>query len=89
MRVNPPDPLHAAADRLHPRLRAAFVLSVKRARAAVDTAALTRALVAKDVKRAVAAVGTVELEPMAELVKQAVVRGGEVGAERLNMRRKA
>ncbi len=79
---------HAVADRTEPRLSRAVRTAVERMRASVSINDLAMALHAKDVKRALAllspAVVKDALLPAGTIVKEAVMRGGRLGAEQVN-----
>jgi hypothetical protein len=80
--------IHAAADKLEPKLAGAFRRAVPRMRAKVRINELAAAIAAKDVKRAMKVLQGVEvaasLEPCGTVSRDAFMRGGRVGAELVN-----
>ena len=84
--------VHKAADNIEPRVARAFERSVERMRSTVSINELAMALSAGDVKRAerLLTVQAVEdaLSPVGTIVRDAVLRGGRIGAEILNKARK-
>lgn len=79
-------PVHAAADKIEPRMRKAFVRAAEKMRAGVSINDLALAIAAKDTKRALALLGGVEeaLAPAATIVRDAFTRGGKLGADAVN-----
>jgi len=77
--------LQNEADRFAPRLRRAFVKATDRMKARVALMKLADALSAKDVSRALLAVGEDELEttmrPFEAIVRDAFGKGGKIGAK--------
>lgn len=76
---------HRAADKLEPPLARAFQQSVQTIQKSVSINALAMAIASGDVKAAMRLlpVKTVResLEPVAEIVRDAVMKGGELGAD--------
>ena len=85
--------MHAAADRLEPRLARAFARAVERIRAGVSINDLAMAIAAKDAKRAQAIVSRAAIKdalgPAGAIVSDAVLKGGRVGAGAVNRARRA
>ncbi len=80
--------LHAAADRIEPRLERAFVRAMERLRDQVSINELALALSAGDAKGALRRVPVGEvreaLEGVGDSVQEAFMRGGRLGAKRIN-----
>jgi hypothetical protein len=80
--------VHAEADRFEPRLARALRRSIEKLRERVSINALAMALHARDARTAVAllkqAIVADVLSPAGTIIRDAVLRGGKVGAERLN-----
>jgi len=78
--------VHATADKIEARMARAFVRAADRMRENVSVFELGNALADGDVKRAVRAVspgGQIEdaLGPVATITRDAVIRGGRIGAQ--------
>jgi hypothetical protein len=73
-------PVHAAANKVERKLERALVRARARARANVNLSALTAALAAGDLRRALAAVGPTRdtLTPTAVMLSETVVRGAGI-----------
>ena len=82
----------AEAKRFEPRLSRAFRRSIDKMRASVSINDLAMRLAAKDVRGALALFPVVivkdALSPAATIVRDAILRGGRVGATLLNAARK-
>lgn len=80
--------LLAEARRFEPRLNRAFRRAALRLRERVSINALAMALAAKDARRALALLAIAEvkdaLSPAGTIARDAVLRGGRVGAEQLS-----
>jgi hypothetical protein len=80
--------VHEAADAREPRAARAFVRSVEKARSTVSINDLAAALAAKDRKAAerllAEASGKDPLTPLAGILEDAFMKGGKLGAVRVN-----
>lgn len=80
--------LHAAADVVEGRLARAFARSVEKLQAGVSINDLANAIARGDVKGALALLPVAavkdSLSPAGTIVRDAVIRGGKVGAEMVN-----
>lgn len=80
--------VHGAAARFEPRLSRAFLKAAAKVRGRVSINALAIAIAAKDVKVALALLPKADLEdalsPAGAIVRDATLKGGRLGAERLN-----
>lgn len=80
--------IHAAADRLEPGLARAVERAMEKLRDSVSINALALALSARDVRRAMAllpeAAVKEALSPAGTIIREAVIRGGRLGAEQVN-----
>jgi hypothetical protein len=85
--------LHAAADRLEPRLALAFLRAVAAARRSVSINRLAMLLATRDVATAKRILSRAELEramePVGTVARDAVLRGGPLGADLLNVARRS
>lgn len=76
--------VHRAADYFEALLRARFVKAMKAARGKVDQRALTDAIAEKDAGKALTIVSKAFpslMRPVEKVIKDAVMKGGKVGAE--------
>jgi len=74
-----------AADKIEARLARAFVLAMQRLRSRIPLEALARAISGADVRAASTVIDSFDvedaLEPSAEILRDAFLKGGKVGAE--------
>jgi len=80
--------VHAEADRFEPRLARALQKALLKLRGRVSVDALAAALKAGNVRRAVAVLSRAAVEdalsPVAQIKRDAFVRGGKLGAAAVN-----
>ena len=77
--------IHKAADAIEPKLARAFAASVQTIQRSISIGALERAIANRDVKaaRRLLSIATVRdsMAEAAEIVKEATMKGGELGVE--------
>ncbi len=82
-----PGPLHAAADRLEPTMRVAVFQALSELRKGVSIERLAYALAARNVKAAMLALpepaARAVLKRAQAILRDAVMRGGKIGAKEL------
>jgi hypothetical protein len=81
--------IHGAADSIEPRLARAFQRSADRMRSRISLAKLEDALASGRVDRVMALVDGAGLDdalaPVAEILRDSFLRGGRLGADKLNV----
>jgi hypothetical protein len=82
------DPVHPIADRVEPRVARALGQAFERMRSRVPVGQLERALARGDLRAAGVLIDAADfedaLEPAAQILADAVIRGGKAGAEELS-----